>query len=153
MYSFDIHSSTILILGNSVLRGMDPTGCWQHSFKILHVDMMHHIISADLSAAHLCCKSPVLPHPTGVRLDSDVVWRPLKYTELTVMFMKPVWDDFCFVTWCIIMLEVAIRSQQQYSDRLWHSNDDWLVLRGLKCAKKTFPTPLHHYQQQLGLLI
>ena len=80
-----------------------------------------------------------------------------------VMFMKPVWDDFCFVTWCIIMLEVAIRKmgtlwpwwyahgQQQYSNRLWHSSNDWLVLTGPKCAKKTFPTPLHH-RHQPGLL-
>ena len=35
--------------------------------------------------------------------------RPRKNIELTVLFMKPVWDYFCFVTWCIIMLEVAIR--------------------------------------------
>ncbi len=25
------------------------------------------------------------------------------------MFKKPVWDNLCFVTWCIILLEVAIR--------------------------------------------
>ncbi len=25
------------------------------------------------------------------------------------MFKKPVWDDLSFVTWCIILLEVAIR--------------------------------------------
>ncbi len=37
------------------------------------------------------------------------LWRPFEYTELIVMFKKPVWDDFSFVTWRIILLEVAIR--------------------------------------------
>jgi len=32
-----------------------------------------------------------------------------QYSELIVMFKKPVWDDMSFVTWCIILLEVAIR--------------------------------------------
>ena len=35
--------------------------------------------------------------------------RPLKNFELLVLFIKPVWDYFCFVTWCMIMLEIAIR--------------------------------------------
>ena len=38
--------------------------------------------------------------------------------------------------------------QQQYSNRLWHSSDDWLVLTGPKCAKKTFP---HHYTTATSL--
>uniref|UniRef100_A0A3P8Z2X0 Solute carrier family 22 member 3 n=1 Tax=Esox lucius TaxID=8010 RepID=A0A3P8Z2X0_ESOLU len=29
----------------------------------------------------------------------------------------------------------------------WHLNDAQLALRGLKCAKKTSPTPLHHHHQ------
>ena len=36
-------------------------------------------------------------------------WRPLEYSELIVMFKKPVWDGVSFVTWCIILLEEAIR--------------------------------------------
>ncbi|MBN3311085.1 WASF1 protein, partial [Amia calva] len=31
--------------------------------------------------------------------------------------------------------------------RPWHLNDAQLALRGLKCAKKTSPTPLHHHHQ------
>ncbi len=75
------------------------------------------------------------------------------------MFKKPVWDDLSFVTWCIILLEVAIRrwihcshkrdghSQQQYSGRLWCLKDAQLVLRGQNCGKKISPTPLHHHHQ------
>ncbi len=64
------------------------------------------------------------------------------------------------MTWCIILLEVAIRrwghcshkgmdSQQQYSGRLWCLNDAQLVLRGPKCAKKISPTPLHNHHPEL----
>ncbi len=75
------------------------------------------------------------------------------------MFKKPVWDDLSFVTWCIILLEVASEDgytvvikgwhdQQQYAGRLWCLNKAQLVLRGPKCAKKIFPiTPLHHQHQ------
>lgn len=35
--------------------------------------------------------------------------RPLKNSEHIVMVMKPVWDDFYFVTWCIIMLKIVSR--------------------------------------------
>ncbi len=38
--------------------------------------------------------------------------------------------------------------QQQYSGRLWCLNDAQLVLKGPKCAKKIFPTPLHHHQPE-----
>ena len=37
------------------------------------------------------------------------LWRLLENSELIVMFKKPVWDDLSFLTWCIILLEVAIR--------------------------------------------
>ena len=58
------------------------------------------------------------------------------------------------------MVEVAIRrwvhcgSEGMHIvsvNRPWHSSDDGLVLTGPKCAKKTFPTPLHH-RHQPGLL-
>ncbi len=70
------------------------------------------------------------------------------------MFKKPVWDDLSFVTWCIILQEVAIRRWVHCSHkgmdmvsnntpgRLWRLNDAQLVLRGPKCAKKISPT---HY--------
>jgi len=31
----------------------------------------------------------------------------MEYSELIVMFKKPVWDDLSFVAWCIILLEVG----------------------------------------------
>ena len=34
---------------------------------------LHDIISADLSAVHSCCESPVLPHPKGGVFDSYLV--------------------------------------------------------------------------------
>ena len=50
------------------------------------------------------------------------------------------------------MLEVAVRKIMAIKGwtwsatilRLWHLNHDWMVLRGLKWFKKTFPTPLNH---------
>ncbi len=75
------------------------------------------------------------------------------------MFKKPVWDDLSFVTWCIILLEVAIKRWMHFShkgmDMVSNNtqvscglNDAQLVLRGPKCAKKTSPTPLHHHQPE-----
>ncbi len=66
------------------------------------------------------------------------------------MFKKPVWDDLSFVTWCIILLEVAIRSWEHCSHKemdMVSNNtqvgcgDAQLVLRGPKCAKNIS----HHY--------
>lgn len=39
------------------------------------------------------------------------LWRSLEYCELINMFQKPVWGVLMmrFVTWCIILLETAIR--------------------------------------------
>jgi len=37
------------------------------------------------------------------------LWRPFEFSELIVMFKRPVWDDLNFVTWHVILLEVAIR--------------------------------------------
>ncbi len=74
------------------------------------------------------------------------------------MFKKPVWEDLSFVKWCIILLEVFIRRWVHCSHkgmdmainntrRLWCLNNAQFVLRGPKCAKKIFPTPLHHHKQ------
>lgn len=69
----------------------------------------------------------------------------LSYCFLAYMLNKtslPCWFEVifihvgtCVVACCIIMLEIAIRS------------NDWLVSTGPKHAKKTFRTPLHHLQQ------
>ncbi len=68
-------------------------------------------------------------------------------------------DDLSFVTWCIILLEVAIRRWVHCSHKgmdmvsnntqvgCGHFNGAQLDLRGPKCAKKISPTPLHHHQQ------
>ncbi len=70
------------------------------------------------------------------------------------MFNKPVGDDLSFVTWCIILLEVAIRRWVHCSHKGMDmvsnntiTNDAKLELRGPKCAKKISPAPLHHHHQ------
>ncbi len=71
------------------------------------------------------------------------------------MFKKTVSDDLSFATWCIILLEVAsedvctvvIKGWTWSASRLWRLNNAQLVLRVPKCAKKIFPTPLHHHHQ------
>ncbi len=70
------------------------------------------------------------------------------------MFKKPVWDDLSFVTWCVILLEVAIRRWVYCShkgmDMISNNtqlgcgglNNAQLVLSGPKCAKKiSLPPP------------
>ena len=37
------------------------------------------------------------------------LWRPFEYSELIIIFKKPVWDDSRSMTWRVILLEVAIR--------------------------------------------
>jgi len=66
------------------------------------------------------------------------------------------------VTWCIILLEIAIREwvhgghkgmgMVRNNAQVGRLNDAQLALRGLKCAKKTSPTPLHHHHQQQGMM-
>lgn len=43
--------------------------------------------------SHNCCRSTSQRRPIAFTW----LWRPLAYNE-------PVWDDLCFVTWCVIML-------------------------------------------------
>ncbi len=70
------------------------------------------------------------------------------------MFKKPVWEDLSFVTWCIILLEVASEDGYTVVIKGWTwpatilrltvaFKDAQLVLRGPKCANKISPTPLH----------
>ncbi len=64
-------------------------------------------------------------------------------------------DDLSFVTWCIILLEVA--SEDEYTVVIKGWTWSATILReavvfkrcsiGTKCAKKISPTPLHHHHQ------
>ena len=83
-----------------MLRCMDSARCWKHFFEILfHADVASQFLQMcelHIHAANL----PFYQIPKGVLWDLDpVLGRSLKNIELFVMFMKPVWDDFCFVTW------------------------------------------------------
>ena len=79
----------------------------------------HQAVAADLSAAH----DANLPfhHFLKVLCWNEIywLWRPLDYSRLTVMFKKPVSDDFTFVTCGIIvtLLEAAIRRWVHYNHK------------------------------------
>lgn len=81
-------------------------------FVLLCCIMMWFVLPKYLSAAPSWCKRPVPPHPLGALFD----WDPggcegqFECIELIDMFKKPVWGDMSFVTWLIILLEVAISS-------------------------------------------
>uniref|UniRef100_A0A3B3QT90 Inter-alpha-trypsin inhibitor heavy chain family member 6 n=1 Tax=Paramormyrops kingsleyae TaxID=1676925 RepID=A0A3B3QT90_9TELE len=51
------------------------------------------------------------------------------------------------VTSLVVVKPDANEGPKQCSGRPWHLNGAQLALRGLKCAKKTSPTPLHHHHQ------
>ncbi len=58
----------------------------------------HHAVTADLSAAHPWCKSPVPPHPKGALLDWDLVtveaiW--VKWTHCHVQETSLRWFELC----------------------------------------------------------
>ena len=57
---------------NNTLPYLDSSLYMAGTWTLVHVYMMHHIIATDLSAAHSCCQSPVLPHHKGFLLDQDV---------------------------------------------------------------------------------
>ena len=145
--------NTILILGRASLCSQNSLNSLWHGFH----KMMQTFLWDSVPCWHDCMMQLLnLPfyHILKVFYWIQIRWlgRPLKNIELIVLFIKPVWDGFCIVTWCIVMLEVAIRRWEHYgpegmhmvcnnaSNSLWHSSDDWLVLTGPKCAKKTFPT-------------
>ena len=80
--------------------------------------------------------------------------KPLKNTHTGFMKMTISSDGFCFVSWCTIMLEVAIRRWVccVLVGMYMVSNNAQIGCGGpSQCAKKTFPTPLHH-RHQPGLL-
>lgn len=74
--------------------------------------------------------------------DWEGQWRTLN--------LSPVWDEFQLSF--IFILEAAIKRcvQEGMSRKICTRSEtrlksgDWLVLGGPECAKKWFPTPLHH---------
>lgn len=96
--------NTIVILGRASLCSRNSLNSSCHRFhRMLEtfwsrsmLRWWHHAISGDLSSAHSCCKSPVLPHPKSALGFRSGDW-------------ERVWGNFCFETCCIIMLEVAMR--------------------------------------------
>lgn len=72
-----------------------------------------------------------------------VTWWLRRLTE----FKKPLWGHFSFVTWCVILLAAAIRRWVCCGHKGMAMtvrsavvlNNDQLILRGPKCAKKILP--------------
>ena len=110
--------NAILIQGRISLSSQNSLNSSWHGFhkmlKILFWDSVpiwHNCIMKFLQI----CQLHILPffHIPKVFYWIQIRWlrRPLKNIELILMFMKPLWDDFCSVTQlsCVIMLEVAIK--------------------------------------------
>ena len=55
-------------------------------------------------------------------------------SELIVMFEKPVWDDLSFVTWCVIVLDVAIRRWSAVVIEGWRWST--MILRSAVASKR-----------------
>ncbi len=94
-----------------ILCGIDSTRCWKHSSEILvHIDMI---------ASRSCCRfvgctsmMRISRSTTSQRCSiglrsGDCGGHLSKVNSLS--YKKRVGDDLSFVTWCIILLEVAIR--------------------------------------------
>lgn len=92
MFSEQMHSGSLLEHHTPLavkqlwfFMAWTPEHCWDYSM----LTWLQHLISAAPSR----CQSSVLSRPRGALLDSDQgVKRRLRFTELTVMFMEPVWD-------------------------------------------------------------
>ena len=88
--------------------------------------------SIDMTASGSCCRS-MMPISRSTTSQSCSVglrsgdWRPLESRELIVMFKKPVWDDMSFVTWCIILLEAAIRRWDTVLIKGWIHLEDMFI--------------------------
>lgn len=83
-----------------VLHGKNYQRHWKHFFDIMvHGDMIAEGLSSFLT------------HPK-VSSETQIGWlgRPLKDTDIIVMFMESVWENLCIVTWHIIKLDLAIIS-------------------------------------------
>ena len=120
--SFDLKTA-------SILCAMESTRCWKQFFEILfHVDTIASQY-LPISQLHIHAANLLFNHVPKVFYWIHIQWlgRPLKNIKLIVMFMRPVWEDFSFVTWCIIMLEVAIR-------RCVHCGHEWMVSNNTQIA-------------------
>ena len=109
--------NTILILCMaSIVCGMDSTRCWDS------VPCWHDCITQPLQICQIQIHAANLPFCHIPKGWIQIRWmgRPLKNIELIVMFMKPVWDVLSFMTWCIIMLVVAIRRWVHYGHERIH---------------------------------
>lgn len=82
------------------------------------------------------------------------LWRLFAYSELSVMFQKPVWDDLSFMTQSVFLLEAVTRrwvhcghkGMKMVSNNILvgcGTNNAQLVLKA--CAKKISLLPLHHH--------
>ena len=101
---------------------------------------LHHIISADLSAAHLYYHSPLLPISKSVLLTpywGTKLGRRLKNIEPHCNVHETPLKWLCDMVHCNSGSShwnmVNCDHTGKWLNRLWHSN----------CIKKTFPTPLH----------
>ncbi len=98
--------------------------CWKHSSEILvHIDM---IVSRNC-CRFVGCTSMMWISRSTTSQKCSIGFRSGDggghlSKELIVMFKKPVWDDLSFVTWCIILLEVAIRRWVHCRHKGMHTN-------------------------------
>lgn len=88
------------------------------------------------------CSSSVLPHPKGVLVDSDLVTgRTVKELEFSGTWKQS--ENFCFVTGCLIMLDITFRRSGSFGHEEIHIGryafNRWLI--GINRSKKTFPAP------------
>ena len=71
-----------------------------------------HLMATLLGTPYKYWVRPPLAFRTGQKccgLESSRCWKPsAEILSVIVMSKKPVWDDLSFVTWHIILLEVAI---------------------------------------------
>ena len=95
----------------SILGGINSARCWKHSWEILvHFDMIASNL-LQICQLYIHVVNLLVHHIPKVLYWIEIwwLWRPLGYSELIVMFKKPVLDHLSFVTWFMILLEVAIR--------------------------------------------
>ena len=65
---------------------------------------------------HLCQLHIHVTNLTFYHIPKTFCWiqtswlrRPMTFTELIVLFMRPIWINICLQTWCVIILEIAIK--------------------------------------------
>lgn len=76
----------------------------------------------------VACHSTSSSTPPSVHLPPKLCWllictlsRLLEYTESTVMFLEPSWDDECFVTWQVMLLEVSTYYGHEHGQQHYES--------------------------------